>query len=260
MNWILKIMLVGSILLNILAIWGFFSYVKYGGNPLGDLKRKLTGGDKVGPPRTLWAEEYAAIQKEIAEGKTDSLRVVFFGASITNRWDLQASFPEIHAVNRGMGGQLAPQFLPRFKRDVIDLKPRAVMIKFCSINMRPEMSQQTLKDAMTMLCQLATANNIIAIPATIIPAAKAEARISDYSVVDSLREFNSWLRQYAADNKLPLIDFAKAIQDENGFLPRECSVDPVHVNERGYEILTEAARPVLHQVLGLTAQPSTQVR
>ena len=258
MSWIWKIVLIGSILVNLLAVWGYFSYVKYGGNPLGDLKRKLTGGDKVGPPRTPWAEESAAIRKEIAEGKTDPLRVVFFGASITNRWDLKTTFPEIHAINRGMGGQLAPQFLPRFKRDVIDLKPRAVMIKFCSINMRPEMSQQSLKDAMDMLCQLATANGIIAIPATIIPAGKAEARISDYSVVDSLREFNDWLRQYASDKQLPLIDFARSIDDENGFLPRECAVDPVHVNERGYEILAEAARPVLHRVLGLSSQPSIQ--
>jgi lysophospholipase L1-like esterase len=182
---------------------------------------------------------------------------VFFGASITGRWDLERDFPEITPINRGVGNQLAPAMLARFKRDVIELEPDAVVIKFCSINVRPNLPNTVLEDVMTMMVDLARLHRITPIVCTIIPAGKPEAKIGDFSVADTLQAFNRWVRQYAKDNDIALIDYATAIQDENGFLPRDCSVDPVHVNDKGYEILTGAARPVLDSVMAVgTAERS----
>ncbi len=246
--WILVI--AGSIALNIVAVWAYFNYVKYGGNPLGDIKRKLTGTTTQAAPGVPYAEENAELLDQIERGEADSSRVVFLGASITQRWDFDKFLPEFPIINRGVGGQLVPGILARYKRDVLDLKPKAVIIKFCSINIRPEMPGKVLKDGMSMLTQLAEANGIIPIVSTIIPAGKPEARIGDYSVADSLAEFNRWVRQLAADHDYPLIDFAEAIGDENGFLPRDCSVDPVHLNDKGYRIVSDAVRPVLKKVLG----------
>ncbi len=246
-----KLVLIGSILVNLLAIWGFFHYIRYGGSPLGELKRRLTGASNQSVPKLSYADENKQILGEIAQGKSDPLRVVFMGASITNRWDLKKDFPKVHMVNRGVGGQLVPAMLSRFKRDAIDLKPKAVVIKFCSINIRPNLPLSVLEDGMTMMTQLAQANNIVPIMSTIIPAAKPEAHIGNFSIADTLTAFNNWIRQFAAENNLPVIDFAAAIQDDKGFLPRDCSVDPVHVNEKGYRILAEAARPVIYKVTGV---------
>ena len=60
----------------------------------------------------------------------DKRRVVFMGDSITEGWsDLYASFFSNRSyINRGIGGQTTPQMLIRFKPDVIDLKPFAVVI------------------------------------------------------------------------------------------------------------------------------------
>jgi len=86
---------------------------------------------------------------------------------------------------------------------------------------------------------------------TIVPPGKPEARIGDFSVIDSVNTFNEWLREYARKNELNLIDYALAIEDNQGFLPRKYSTDPVHVNENGYEILADVARPVIYSALGL---------
>jgi len=244
MQKILIIILVGSILFNLVAIWGFFHYIKYGGSPLGELKRKLTGATKQRAQSPPFAEDNARLMAE-----PDSMRIVFLGASITRRWDLQKYFPEFRMINRGLGGQFMPEILTRFKRDVIDIKPKAVIIKLCSINIRPSIPTSLLRDGMIMMSEMANSHGIIPILATIIPAGKPEAHIGDFSVVDSLRGYNDWLRAYASDNSFPLIDFAKAIEDPQGFLPRECSADPVHVNEKGYGILAEAAKPVISSVL-----------
>jgi len=251
MQHIWKIVLIGSIILNIVAIWGFFHYIRYGGSPLGELKRKLTGNTRQVSPKIPYADENEQIKKMIASGQKDSTSVVFFGASITRRWDLKSAFPDVNMINRGVGGQLVPQMLTRFYRDVIELQPKAVVIKFCSINIRPRMPLKALEDGMTMMTELAQAHDIQPIVATIIPAGKPEAHIGDFSVIDTLKKFNEWVREFAKERNLPLIDFAKAIGDEEGFLPRSCSVDPVHVNDKGYEILAKAARPVIYQVVGV---------
>ena len=244
-----KILLVGSVLLNVIAIWGFFHFIKYGGSPLGQLKRILTRTTERTSPKIPYSEDNARIIKEIAEGKIDKKRVVFLGASITRRWDLDKYFPEVNMINRGVGGQLVPSILTRFKRDVIDLKPDAVIIKFCSINIRPSLPMEVLEDGMSMMVLMSKANNIVPIISTIIPAGKPEAHIGDFSVVDTLRKFNNWVREFAETNSLPIMDFAKAIEDENGFLPRDCSVDPVHVNDKGYDILATVVEPVLRETL-----------
>jgi lysophospholipase L1-like esterase len=243
-----KIILIGSILLNLVAIWGFYHYIRYGGSPLGELKRRFTGTTKQITHQSSYEEQNAEIILQLEQGEKPDNRIVFFGASITRRWDLEHYFPGFHMINRGVGGQLVPGMLSRFKRDVINLKPDAVVIKFCSINIRPHQNLTMLQDGMTMMVGMAQGQNIKPIVSTIIPAGKPEAHIGDFSIADSLNKFNDWLRTFAAEREIPLIDFAKAIADDQGFLPRNCSTDPVHVNEKGYEILAEAARPVISRV------------
>ncbi len=252
MQTILKIVLVGSILLNIVAIWGFFHYIRYGGSPLGEIKRMLTSSTDQRVRSIPFTEENNLIKQKLAAEGRDPKSVVFFGASITNRWDLERDFPHVNVINRGLGGQLAGRMLDRFHRDVIELQPQAVVIKFCSINFRPHTATKQLQDIMTMMVDLAEKHDITPIVATVIPAAKAEAHIGTYHVADSLNSFNAWVRELSAHRNLALIDYAEAIADDEGYLPRSCSTDPVHVNERGYGVLAVAARPVVYKVLNVT--------
>jgi len=245
-----QLILAGSIALNLFAIWAFLHYLMYGGNPLLQLKRKLTGraGHIEHPDRT--EEENALMRKEASEGKRDPLRVIFFGASITHNWPLEKYFSQFHPVNRGVGG-FVPDLISKFKSNVLDLKPRAVVIKLCSINIRPTVPARQLHDGMQMMIQLAQGSDILPIVATMVPAARPAATIGEFSVADGIADFNQWAREYSSENDLAFIDYAKAIQTDQGFLPRDCSVDPVHVNDKGYDLMAEAARPVIHKLLEL---------
>ncbi len=248
-KYLIWFILLGSLLLNLVAVWGFFHYIRFGGSPLGELKRMLTGTTHQKAKTIPYEKENAEIVKNLENGKQPPNSVVFFGASITARWNLTRDFPNITPINRGVGNQLAPRMLERFKRDVLDLKPKAVVIKFCSINIRPHVPQSALRDAMTMMVELSRAKSIEPIVCTIIPAGKPEAHIGDFSVRDSLNNFNEWAREYAKENNLLLIDFAKGIGDENGDLPRALATDPVHVNEKGYEVLSRIAQPIIDSAL-----------
>jgi len=250
MSYLFKIVLVLSIVLNLIALWALFHYVMYGGSPLGEIKRKLFGSSKTKTITIPYENENNTIKKEAAEGKIDSLRVVFYGASITHNWNLGKYFPEIHPLNRGVGG-FVPDLLTKYKSNVLDLRPRAVVIKLCAINIRPQIPMSVLKDGLDMMVGLARAYDIIPITTTIIPSAKPAAHIGDFSVIDSLKSYNEWVREYSVKNNLGIIDYATAIQDENGFLPRKYAKDPVHINEEGYKVLSNTARPIIYDIIGV---------
>jgi lysophospholipase L1-like esterase len=57
-------------------------------------------------------------------------RVVFMGNSITEGWkDVDPDFfKDKPYINRGISGQTTPQMLVRFRADVVNLKPKVVVI------------------------------------------------------------------------------------------------------------------------------------
>ena len=55
-------------------------------------------------------------------------RVIFVGDSITDYWKLADYFPGKPYINRGVDGQTTPEMLVRFRQDVIDLHPNALVV------------------------------------------------------------------------------------------------------------------------------------
>src|SRR3569833_3086783 len=62
--------------------------------------------------------------------KDSIVKVVYMGDSVTDFWlrNDSAFFKNNHYTDRGISGQTSPQMLLRFRQDVIDLHPKAVVI------------------------------------------------------------------------------------------------------------------------------------
>lgn len=74
---------------------------------------------------------YREANRTLAPAAAGEARVVFTGDSITDNWQqprFGGFFPGKPYVDRGIGGQTTPQMLLRFRPDVIDLKPKVVVI------------------------------------------------------------------------------------------------------------------------------------
>src|SRR5579885_2869665 len=86
--------------------------------------------------RSVEAQDWPNLQKYKNDNKTLGMpapgekRVVFMGNSITEGWFKMDPdfFKGKPYVGRGISGQTTPQMLVRFRQDVIDLKPFAVVI------------------------------------------------------------------------------------------------------------------------------------
>ena len=194
---------------------------------------------------------YRAANEELSKAGLVKNRVVFFGDSITDMWKLEQYFPGRPYVNRGIGGQTTPQMLVRFRQDVIDLKPRAVVIlagtNDIAGNTGPIRNEDIEADLATM-AELAKAHGIAAVFASILPVHNYTPQARDFFAQrpgTRISQVNRWLTAYCARNGIVYLDYFSAVVDGKGLLKRELADDGLHPNDSGYRIMVPLAEAAI---------------
>src|SRR6266496_4938537 len=119
---------------------------------------------------------------KVAPRAKDEKRVVFMGDSITDGWDSPNNggfFPGKPYINRGISGQTTPQMLIRFRRDVIELKPKVVVILAGTNDIAGNTGPTTLEaieDNFSSMAELARANGIRVVFSSLWPVRDSEVR------------------------------------------------------------------------------------
>ena len=195
----------------------------------------------------MYADQNAALRSDTVVAD----RVVFLGTQVIKNWDVENAFLDYEAVNRGVPFQRAAGFLLRFKPDVLDLKPGAVLIETSSYNLRPHTPSDDLKDYLMTMVDLTTCYGIEPILATMIPPRADSATVfehEEYILPDSIRAFNDWMRAYCDNHEVAYVDFNRVLADESGYLPKEFSCGAIDPNNAGYARLAEAVKAVLSEL------------
>jgi lysophospholipase L1-like esterase len=189
-----------------------------------------------------------------AEGKT---RVVFMGDSITDFWVRRA--PEFFAgkpyLDRGISGQTTPQMLLRFRQDVVDLKPKVVVILAGTNDIAGNTGLATpkmIEDNLQSMAELAQANGIRPVFASVLPAARF-GWSPDMEPGPQIAALNAWIKDYTQQHHLIYLDYYSAMVDEHLGLQASLSKDGVHPNEAGYAIMGPLAEEAIARAL--TAAP-----
>lgn len=186
-------------------------------------------------------KKYAEANKSIAAKQVNSKRIVLMGDSITEFW--QPSYPNFYAdnglINRGISGQTTPQMLLRFRTDVINLKPDAVVIlagiNDIAENTGPITLEESLGNIISMV-ELAKANNIKVVLCSVLPANTFwwNAKIKP---ADKVIALNTMIKAYAEKNKITYIDYySPTVNNEKG-LDKKWGDDGVHPNANGYKLM-----------------------
>src|SRR5881227_968884 len=141
-------------------------------------------------------------------------RVVFMGDSITDSWDdpkYGGFFPGKPYIDRGISGQTTPQMLVRFRADVIDLRPKVVVILAGTNDLAGNtgpMTLEAIEDNLVSMAELAKANSIKVVLASILPISDYEQRDGKPIIrtvqrpPEKIRALNDWMKAYATKNKL----------------------------------------------------------
>ena len=174
----------------------------------------------------------------------DPNRVVFMGNSITEGWSNfdKDFFINNPFVNRGISGQTTPQMLIRFRPDVVNLNPKAVVIlagiNDIAGNTGPILLENTAENIISM-AEIAKANNIKVYICSTLPAI-------DFPWSPGLEpgpkviKLNTILKDYCIKNNITYVDyFSSMADDEGGLKVHEYTTadDLVHPNLAGYKVM-----------------------
>lgn len=186
-----------------------------------------------------WAQfsRYAEANKTV---KTPT-RVVFMGNSITDGWWGADSLflKNNRLIGRGIGGQTTAQMLVRFRADVINLRPKAVVILAGTNDIAQNngyIAPENILGNIISMAELAKANNIDVVLCSILPAYEYGWR-KGLEPADKIIALNKMIKAYADQNNLTYVDYHSALKDERNGLPEKYSKDGVHPTMEGYKIM-----------------------
>jgi len=199
-------------------------------------------------------DRYAEANAALPAPAKGEKRVVFIGNSITDGWPNAHPdfFKSNNYVGRGISGQTSPQLLSRFRQDVINLKPVAVLINIgtndVAQNTGPYNEEFTLGNIMSM-AELADANGIKVILSSVTPAGEYPWRKEIKDVPQKIMSLNAKIKAYAKEKGFSYIDYFSVMCDENNALKSNLGTDGVHPNEEGYKIMEVTAKKVIDKVI-----------
>ena len=189
-------------------------------------------------------------------------RVVFMGDSITDSWDdprFGGFFPGRPYVNRGISGQTTPQMLLRFRPDVLDLKPVAVVILAGTNDISGNTGPATpaaIQGNLASMAELARAHGVRVVLASLLPVSDYDKNREGRPIIrtqqrppEQIRALNDWIKTYAAANGHTYLDYYSATVDEHGLLQDDLSEDGLHPNSKGYAAMAPLAEQAITAAL-----------
>lgn len=228
-----------------------------GPTPYPDAKNEAAWPGK-GPIRSFgWMVDnrnYFWTQREKAKGS-----VVLVGDSLTAGWKpyvLATAFPGLKIANRGVGGDTSRGVLFRFKEDVLDLQPRAVMLLVGGNDLSAHGDPKYAAENMATMLDMVQAHdpNLPVILAQGPPSASPEAPHKPGARAD----LNARIAKLAEGRKnVTLVDLFTPLATEEGKpVPEYFAKDLVHISPAGYQKWLTVLVPVFDK-LGLkgAAQP-----
>ena len=180
-------------------------------------------------------------------------RIVFMGNSITEDWKSLSPnfFLDNNYVNRGIGGETSTQMLLRFRSDVINLKPSAVVI-LAGINDIAEnqgpISIPDIARNIFFMSQLASENNIKVILCSVLPAYDFPWR-PGLNPKDKVISLNDLIKKHVQENSFEYVDYFSSMVDERKGLIKEYGNDEVHPNLEGYKVMESIIQKSINKVL-----------
>jgi len=181
-------------------------------------------------------------------------RVVFMGDSITQGWRIEGPngyFPGKPYINRGISGQTTPQMLVRFRQDVIDLKPKAVVILAGINDIAGNTGPETLEEIegnLASMAELAAADHIRVVLCSVMPAFDFPWS-PGMNPAPKVLALNAWMKSYAAEKGHVYVDYHSAMKDERDGLPAALSHDGVHPLAAGYAVMAPLVEAGIEKAL-----------
>ena len=200
-----------------------------------------------------WAN-FGKFKKDNAELERNvANRIVFMGNSITIGWlNKNPEFFEGKPyVNRGISGQTTPQMLVRFRADVVNLNPKAVVILAGINDIAGNTGPTTLyeiADNIRSMAEIADANGIKVVLCSVLPAFDFPWS-PGLNPAENVVALNKMIKEIARKNNHTYVDYFPALADDRNGLIEAYTHDGVHPNKAGYQVMATVIDKVLSKIM-----------
>ncbi len=196
------------------------------------------------PNFAKWEKEIAALEKQDKEKMPAENGIVFVGSSTMRIWKLKKSFPDLDLINRGFGGsQLADSvhFAPRI---VLKYKPRTVVLYAGDNDLAgkktPEQVAADFREFVALIHK--------DLPQTKIVFLSIKPSVKRWNIWDKGQKTNAMIEAFCKDHPgCVYVDDSKIILGKDGKPQPDLFLkDGLHLNDKGYELLSKTVRPYLN--------------
>ncbi|MGA9451463.1 MAG: GDSL-type esterase/lipase family protein [Verrucomicrobiia bacterium] len=197
----------------------------------------------------IWMQRRTEFQQQRQE---DRGAIVFLGDSITQGWDnLAKAFPDFKVANRGIAGDTTRGVLYRLNEDVIDLKPKAVVLLIGTNDIGLGAEPDDVADNIKAIIGALEKSNphMPIIFCEIMPSNGAEWN----RPAATIEKVNTLvLKALKGDPQISVCNTWSIYADQNGNCSQSEFPDLLHPNAAGYALWAKALKPILNK-LGLAA-------
>ena len=195
---------------------------------------------------------YDQLNKEVIIDKNEG-RIVFIGNSITQGWKnfMPEMFDNQTFINRGISGQTSTEMLVRFRTDVINLKPKVVVILAGTNDIAGNTLFRGLEIVagnISSMAELASQNNIKVILCSVLPAANFPWRQGKNPDI-KIPLLNRLIKDYAKKKGFYYLDYYNLMNDGNNGLKKDYGNDGVHPNMNGYKLMQKMVLDAISNIL-----------
>jgi len=198
----------------------------------------------IGPDPQRWEKTIARFEEQDKKSPPREGSVVFTGSSSIALWkDLDKYFPDAKAINRGFGGSSLPEVNAFVDRVVVPYKPHTVVL-FCGGNdmavygRTPEQVHEDFKAFVAKVHKKLPKAKIVYLSIHTPPG-----RVN---LKEKTLQANALIaKDCAADKTLAFVDIHDLMLGSDGKPNPGLYRDPLHPNEKAYELWAEKLRPAL---------------
>ncbi|MBU3179023.1 SGNH hydrolase [Clostridium estertheticum] len=180
----------------------------------------------------IYNSQYRQQEKMFNALKPKNEYIIFLGDSLTSRGNWMHRFPNIKAVNKGIGGNTTTDVINRLDKIII-LNPKKIFLMVGANDLTKSVKKSTTINNYEMIIKILKnkiPNTQIYIQ-SVLPMNSKLMKISNKDILILNQEIKNLADKY----KIYYIDVNSYLIEDNQ-LPTKYSVDGIHLNDKAYEV------------------------
>lgn len=155
-------------------------------------------------------------------------------------------------IDNGISAENTTQMLSRYKRDVLDLGPRIVVIMGGTNDLAQGVTKNKILENISSMAEQAAAANIKVVLCSVTPCNETYSRLSNPKTKGAhIVELNKMIKSYADSKGFTYCDYHPALAAADGLALKDeyCLYDRLHPNPDAYTVMEGIIKPIIDNLL-----------